>query len=165
MRIVPLIPLACLGLGAALVETISQVPETKATREFGVEIDSASVNAFTMELWTKFRAERLVLGPNDSTAFRVVGSMSQEQGERNFTAERMSADPDTGGILLNGNVRMWSGDETIETNRALVLTDGSVSGDDVHVSVGNNSISADGFSYEPGGKLTLEGRVRGSLGN
>lgn len=165
MRIVPLIPLACLGLGAALVETIARAPSDKATRDFGIEIGSASVATSTVDFQTRFQAVRLNLDPAGGTAEGVFGEMVHGQGRQSFSSDAMSSIPGAGGFLLEGNVRMWSDEGAVWTDRATVSPDGAVSGGKVRVEVGGNEMAADGFSLAPGGDLALEGKVRGTLGN
>lgn len=164
MRFVPLVPLACLAVGAALVETVVRAPKDRATRDFSVEIDSASVRAVSADVRSSFEAGQISIEPGASVALGVGGSMRHESGSRNFAAERMTGGLG-GGIVLEGGVRIWNDRELLESERVVVDRTGSISGRNVRLTVGGSTVAAEAFRHETNGDLTLEGSVQGTLDN
>lgn len=160
MRLVPLIPLALLGVGTFVVDYLTPTLADGPQRSFAASFADASVAGSTPQLRTQFRAEAIDLGELEVEARAVSGLLDLAYGEHAFRASQLQLDAATGAIEMRGNVGMWRDDQRFDTEYAHLDPDGGINGSAVEFAAGRSSGQAAQFALTPAGALQLSGGLR-----
>ena len=163
MRLIPLIPLLLLALGAGLIELLTLERALLTPHSFSAVINEARVVSSTPEIQAKFHAVELELSEQSNLAREPDGVLTLASDEYQFRANRLHSAAHTKELVLQGGVELAQGEITLRSDRAVIDNDGLISGDNPEVKFAEGTASASSFLLDADGEIKLAGQFRGRL--